>query len=136
MNFDRLAIGEKAFRLEIINPKTGDVMRCKEGKPAFVDIHPIESEAADKWRRLAFERANRSGRGAGKKASYDESQASNVELLVSISSGWRIVDFDGNVIDEDYTPAKARELYGNTRMGWLTRQVSEGASEEANFIAA
>lgn len=131
--FAKLALAEQAFRMYIISPVTGLRMTALDGQDAYVDVYSTRSKAAEGFKREAHDARNRiQRRKAG--ATYDEDQARGVEMLVAITAGWFLVDFDGNAIPDPFTKENARTIYSSEALGWLAEQVLIAATDDANFI--
>lgn len=133
--FGGLAIAASAaFRMELMSPLTGQPLRDKEGKAAYIEVFSTRSPAAEQWRREADEMANRARRRKDKGESYDEKQARGVEMLTALTGGWYLVDLQGLPIDAPFSKEAARELYSAPETSWIGEQVILAATEDANFI--
>ena len=136
--FDALELETKPFRMEIMDPVKGTPMADKDGKVAYVDLISTESPEAESWRRGVFDRnqlAMKKRRNVAGQT-FDENKAQGVELLVTLTVGWYLVDKAGKPIDAPFSKETARQLYNNPKMSWLKQQVDDALGNDANFIAA
>jgi hypothetical protein len=122
---------EAPFRLTLLHPVTRQPLRDTEGKEAYIDHYSADSEIARKHQR-AVQRRRLAMRGR-LKITPEELEAEATEVLAALTAGWYLVDLKGNPIDLPFTQENARELYGNSAVGWLREQIDESAADRANF---
>lgn len=123
---------EAARKLIIGHPSTGQPIYDQGGNPAYVEVLSTDSKTAQKHQR---EQTNRMlAKRNRNKVTADEIDASSVELLAALTKGWHLVNFDGEVIDYEFTVANARALYSSAKFRWLREQVDEFAGDRANFL--
>ncbi len=67
------------------------------------------------------------------KLTPDEIERETVELLASLTAGWKLIAPDGSAIDEPFSHENAKELYGNPAVAWIREQVNEFAADRENF---
>lgn len=122
---------EKPFRLLLVHPVTRQPIRDAEGNEAYIEHYSGDSEIARKHdRSVARRRLAMRGRA---KLTPEEIESSAIELLAALTTGWNLLDLNGKKIDVPFTQENARELYGNSAVGWLREQLDESASDRANF---
>lgn len=124
------------FRVELISPITDDILRDKDGSPAFVDVLSFDSPAGREFDAEARQRARRSAMKSRNGMPDDIDQMEeNQRKLAKLTKGWHLVDpTSGDVIDEPCTPASALELYRVPGLNWLFTQVFAGAANAGNFM--
>lgn len=122
---------EQASRLIVVHPVSRQPLRDKDGKEAFVDLFSADSEVARKHQR-SIARRRLASRGRGK-ITPEELEAEAVELLSALTAGWRLIDFDGNAVEIEFSQESARELYASPGMTWLREQVDEFVADRGNF---
>lgn len=125
---------EKAARMVILHPVSRQPLLDKQGKEAFIDILSGDSDAGRKYDRAVYRR--RIARGTRAKLTPEELEGDAAGLLAALTSGWYLVDLDGNPIDVPCDAANAKELYQEGAMAWLRAQVDEFAADRANFAKA
>lgn len=57
-----------------------------------------------------------------------------VELLASCTTGWFLVNFEGEPVDFPYTAENARALYRDDSLTWIRNQVDRFLGDEGNFM--
>jgi len=126
----------ESFRVELINPVTDDILRDKDGNPAFVDVLSTDSPAGREFDTEARQRAFRSARKSRTGMPDDIDQLDeNQRKLAKLTKGWNLVDpHSGDVIDEPCTQASALELYREPGLNWLFTQVFAAAANAGNFM--
>lgn len=134
--FDALAFDTNATaKMEIESYKTGATLRDKEGKAAFIELLNVDSEAAQKRRKLSRKRLFDQMQKK-KKFNYTPEQQDEDDLayLVGITKGWYLVDVNsGDSLDVPFTEDNARVLYSDPRFAWIKEQVQEFVADRANF---
>lgn len=128
---------EKPFRLVLVHPVTRqplrDAVAGADGKlqEAYIDHYSSDSEIARKHQR-AVTRRRLAMRGR-QKLTPEELEAEAIELLAVLSTGWYLVDLNGNKIDIPFSQDAARRLYANQAVSWLREQLDESSADRANF---
>jgi hypothetical protein len=126
----------EAFKVEIIDPLTDEVIKDKDGKVAYVEVGSTDSDEArkfDKARRAVFTR--RAIRGRNQEIIEDDQLEENIAKLARLTKSWHLVDpATQEVIDVPCNEANALELYSEPGTTYIYRQVWVGASGTANFI--
>ena len=130
-----LQLSDAPFKMKITNPKTGAVMKDKDGKEAFILVKSISSVEATDFKRQLYEEARKNRkRNKDNGVSYDEVIQRSSEMLADLTEGWYLVDFQGVPIDEPFSRETAITVYANPQMDWLKRQVDEAINDDANFM--
>jgi hypothetical protein len=128
---------DKPGRMAIRHPATGEPMTNSALEAAYVDVYSSDSEIARKHQRAIgqrrFEEAQRRRKRGAK---YEEFEEANIDFLVALTAGWRLVGLDGGDLDVPFNKDAARELYSEPGMTWLRDQVEEFAGDRANFSKA
>ncbi len=129
---DSLAIdSEKPFEIVLRNPQTNQPLRDAEGTAAYVTVFGQDSAAAQKAKRDATQNAlSRRNR----QMNATELEAQNIEFLTAVTTGWHLVNFDGEVVDFPFSPANARKLYGTASFNWIKEQIDEAVGDRSNFL--
>lgn len=126
-----LATDEPAT-LILKSPETGEPIYDKAGTPASIVMLGKDSSVAKRLERgVAQKFLDKRGRG---KTRAEEIEASGVELLTALTKSWHLVNFEGEVIDYECTPANARALYSNAAFAWIKDQADEFAGDRASFL--
>lgn len=127
---------EKHGRMIINHPITAQPLRPKDGgdEPAYIDLFSADSPIAKKNNRnLMRNRLNMRGKG---KLTPEQLEAEAIDLLVSLTVGWKLLALDGSPLDVPFTQENARELYASEAMSWLREQVDAYTSDRGNFSQA
>lgn len=128
---------DKPQRLTLLHPNTRQPLRDKKGEEAWIDLYSADSDVARKHNRAIQRRLlNVSARGQRIKRTPEELEAEGLDLLVALTTGWRLVSLSGDHMDVPFTAENARELYGAPSMAWLREQVDEFAADRGNFSGA
>ena len=121
----------KPETLILSSPITGQPIYCNvTGEAAHIEVLSADSDVARNLRRRAQAQVMKR-RG---KVSVEENEATSLELISALTTGWFLVNFDGEAIDFDYSTQNARELYSNTSFAWIKEQVDEFAGDRSNFM--
>lgn len=123
---------DKPFRVELISPVTGQVIRDKEGNPAYVDVLSSDSQKAREFDRRLLDR-----RIQNKVAKPDARQveADSNERLVTLTVDWNLLTLDGEPLGVKFSAQNGRELYAEPAVSWVREQVVEAIDNRANFTA-
>lgn len=118
-------------RMEIINPKTMQVMRNEAGEVAYLDLLSMDSQVwKDHERRVSARRSSGRRRQA---PDQDETENDFHDLLARLTTGWHLVGKDGKTLPYEFSTANARALYADRRFAWLKRQANLHIGDIANF---
>ena len=124
---------DATFKQEIISPLTGDVLRDKDKKAAFIEVYSTESEIGrkfDKEQRAAQSRQIR----VGELEPADQLEI-NVRKCAALTKSWYLVDpVSLQPISEPCTPDNALEAYSDPGLSWLYVQAWLAANKTANFM--
>jgi len=121
-------------RLVLQHPVTGQPLRHAETKEeAWIDLLPMDSEAARKHERAALNR--RIARRANK-VKAEELEAETTELLAKLTRGWSLVTLSGKPLSVPFSEANAVELYSEPELSWVKRQVNEFVADVGNWTPA
>jgi hypothetical protein len=131
-----LCTDDEPREMPILHPRTGATIRCKDGKPAYILVHGVQSSVGDAVTRGAFERAKKEGKRRGSDGpSYEEARELQRENTAQLIAGWRLVHPQtGEVQDYPYTPRAALELMASPNIEWLRKQIDDFASDPGNFM--
>lgn len=130
-----MGLVEDPYRMEIVDPRTGDVLRDKTGKAAYIDVVYMQGRALEEAARESFERGQRLQK-RGQSESYDERRAQLIDLQVKATKGWYLVDLDGEPTGDEFTLENVREFYATPSLKWIHDQVVVAAGEVRHFIKA
>ena len=130
-----LSLSDTPYKMPVINPKTGVVMKTNEENPreAFIMVKSISSVEANDFKRRTYEEARKSRKRKELGMPYDEVIDRTAEMLAELTTGWFLVDFNGEVIDEPFSFEAAKRIYSEPPLDWLRRQVDEAVNDDANF---
>lgn len=124
-------------RVVLLSPITGDPIKDKKGKEAFIEILASDSpegRAFDKQRRAKFTKSVMQS-PTGQPADDGDEFEANAEKLAVLTKGWHLVDpVTKEVIDVAFSKEAATEVYSAPGTGWLYRQVFAAAYNTANFM--
>lgn len=131
-SLDSLAVvADEAGKLILLHPSTNAPIRDKNDVEAHILLLGIDSAEGQKQRREATTRALQR---RNKALTADELEAQAVDQLVALTKGWHLVSPDGEVIDFPFTPANARQLYGNRKFAWIREQADQFVVDRAGFF--
>jgi hypothetical protein len=126
----------ETFRVELIDPVTGEPIRDKTGTTAYVDVLSTDSEVGrdfDAAQRSRMRRAAMRSR-TGTPDDIDPLEE-NQRKLALLTKGWMLIDpASAEVIDVPCTAENAAELYADPGTSWIFKQVWLGAVTDANFM--
>lgn len=123
---------DKPQRVEIRNPITHQPMTDKAGSTAYIEVYSADSEPARKAERAAIDR--RLAVRGRTKVTAAEIEAERIGYLAAITTGWHLVDFQGQPIDVEFSAETAKELYSSGEFAWIRDQVDEFVGDRANFM--
>jgi hypothetical protein len=118
-------------RMTVMNPYTRmPVLHAETNEPAWVDVLSESSKAGTRWLREATDKALAR---RGRTAKADDLDADLCAKAARLTTGWFLLNFSGEPIDVDYSPAMARDLFAMPEMTWLREQVLEFAGDLGNY---
>ena len=120
-------------RMTILDPHTGQPLRDANGEDAWIDLLSADSAAARAQDRATIDAQIRAG---GRRRSAEQMDAELTEKLAKLTTGWRLLTFDGEPMDVPFSVAAARELYALPELLWLRAQVVRFVDELGNFRPA
>jgi hypothetical protein len=121
-----------ASRMPILHPRTNEAL-----KGGWVDVYSNDSARSKAHQRdLIRMRQAIAQRGGRTQMTPEEQDAAATDLLVTLTAGWSLVDFDGQPIDKPFSAEAARELYEDPGAFWLRQQVDAWSADRANFMPA
>jgi len=133
-----LAVDEPA-RMTIVHPGTGASL-CIQGDEksvAYIDVYSADSDIAKTHhRRYGQKRLDALQRKRKLNTKVEEYEEADIELLVALTSGWRLIGLDGAPLDVEFSADNARELYSTQAFAWLRDQVNEFSADRGNFSKA
>lgn len=125
-----LPVDELTSRVEI-SDLSGAPLLDADGQQSYVEVrHPDCSAMTDLARKVGNRILAR--RGPTRRMMHDL-ESEELEKLVALTVGWHIVALNGEVVDEPFSAAAAKELYSLEGWKWLRRQVEAHLSDQANF---
>ena len=120
----------ETFKVEITHPATGQVIRDKDGKAAFIEVYSANSERAQEWLRTEFKRRERI---KGFKSTPEVDREVNDRFLAYLTAGWNLFHVKtGKPIP--FSADAAFDLYASPGDNFIRRQVNEAAQEAGNFF--
>lgn len=139
--FGKIGVDTKSTsRMEIILPGEIDPIADKNGKVAYIEFLPWDSEPGRKFDREQQTDVVRKGfRSRSRAELRDEAEKADQVLdqakrLSVLAVGWYLLDPAGNEIDVPFSVDAARELFTEPETAWLRRQAWVYVSNEANFM--
>lgn len=134
--FDGLGLEvEKPSRMTIHHPAKGTPLRDCDGNEAYIDLlNPDGPKGRAFDRKVTTDRLSRRNRAAA--PTGEQIEAEQTDKMVDLTTGWHLVDLDGNALNVPFSPADARELYSTPAMGWLRIAVQEHLANYSNFAKA
>lgn len=127
-------------KMPIILPGEIDPVKDLNGQEGYVEFLPWDSEPGRAFDRKKNSTTIRNGfrqRSRAELLAEAENQdlaAEQAERLAALATGWHLVGADRQVIDVDFTPENALELFKSPETAWLRRQSWVYVGNEANFM--
>lgn len=110
----------------------GEAALREDGDPVTITLCGRLSLAfKDAERRMAELRAERQLMGRGK-ATQEDIDRENVEMLVASTRGWNFTRLDGQ--DFNYSPENARKFWADRRFAGIKEQAIRFVNTDANFM--
>lgn len=134
-DFNMLALEETAD-LHLDHPKDdGTKLYAPVAKGEPEDSRPVTltvyGPASNQFRKAMDLMHKKNAKRGNRQPTPDESREQSVEFLTTISVKFSNIKFDGEVVDN----AEAfRKLYGNPKWEWVTKQVTQFAFADSNFL--
>lgn len=129
---------ELPVRMPILDPRTHKPLMDREKKGAYLELLAPDSAPAQKLD-INKNREALSKLRAGRRGLLDEEGddfiSEQVEKLVAVTVGWKLVALDGSQIELPFSAAEAAKLYANPKLGWLRRQAWTFHNNEINFMS-
>jgi len=127
-------------KMPIILPGEIDPVQDESGKEGYIEFLPWDSEpgrAIDRQRnveavRKGFRQRSRAELRA--EAEGEDQIDLQAERLAALATGWHLVGADRQVIDVEFSPSNALELFKSPETAWLRRQSWVYVANEANFM--
>lgn len=128
----------EGLQLDVEHPRRMPIMHPRTNTPlpgGWVEVYSNDSARAKAHQRdLLRVRQQLAARGGRTVMTPEEQDAAATDLLVTLTGGWSLVDFDGSPIEKEFTPEAARELYDAPEGTWLRAQVDTWSAERGNFM--
>ena len=120
--------------MEVVNPKTNQVVVDADNKPVTITLRGRNSDALIEHETAVRNRRLDASRRGQIKMSAEEIDAEAVELLVVCTVDWSFTEMAG----EPYvcTPANARKLWSDPRFATIRVQAERFIADDANFLTA
>lgn len=116
--------------MEVKKPN-GEVLRLEDGSPVTIKVHGrLSTRARNAERKLVEMRLEAAQ--AGKKRNQDDAERENLELTLSMVSGWNIPTLDGQPFP--YSEENARKLLTDRRFTIVREQITAFINSDANFM--
>ena len=132
---DSMALNaETPTKVVLINPATDTPIRDKDGKDAYLMMMSADSKVAQDHRRKATTKQLK--KRDRTKTTAEEVEESNIELLAALTTGWYLVNFDGEPVEYEFSVGNARALYSRSDFTWIKEQADAGAGDRGNFMKA
>jgi hypothetical protein len=132
--FGKLAADDKPFRVELIDPVNGQVIKDKDGKAAYIDVRAADGAVGRKYDKE--ERASELEKARKGLVALDapaDPVERNIAKCAALTAAWHLVDPDtGEKIDVPCTVENAQEFYSLPATNWFV-QVWIKATNNANF---
>ena len=124
------ALNSDTFRLELQDPKTGEILYRDDGEPMTIEVYGEYSDAMRRIERKITDRniARAQGR-RGVNLSAEQLEAQTLERISASVKSWTIVI--GGITPE-VTPASVREIL--TSFPWIREQVEAAVYNSKNFM--
>lgn len=132
---------DKPFRVEILDPATGQPLSCTIADPAsgeaktytaYLEVLSSDSAKARKFQNDAFNRRNRSG-SANRRLTAEEVDSYKADYLAALTVGWCLISPTHDLIDEPFSEAAARDLYSQPDWAFYRDAADAAVGNRANF---
>jgi len=127
-------------KMPIILPGEIDPVQDEAGKEGYIEFLPWDSEPGRAFDRKQNSQARRNGfRQRSRAELLAEAESTDIvveqaERLAALATGWHLVGADRQVIDVEFSPSNALELFKSPETAWLRRQSWVYVANEANFM--
>ena len=119
----------------------GSMIKDNQGREAYIDFLPLDSEPGRKYdqeqNREFVRKGFRQRSKAEQRAEIESLDTIKIESdkLTALVTGWHLVDIDGTVLTEPaFSKDNAHAMFMDPGMGWLRRQCWTFVSSERNFM--
>jgi hypothetical protein len=119
-------------RMLVVHPATKEPLVDGEGRQAYIDLHSADSDAARKWRHALTNK--RIEAKVSRVLTAEEAEREQLAFLAAMTTGWYLLDPEGQPLDVPFTTADAADLY--REVPWLRDQVDIYLGDRANFWKA
>lgn len=124
---------ETPRRMPIRHPATGEVLRDREGREAFIELLSLSSVAAQKARAAVQQRRIEA---RVRRVTVEEAEQEAMHVLAACTKAWHLVGLDGAAIDVPCSPEAAHELYTTPGLRFVADQATVFADAAGNFLPA
>jgi len=138
--FDGLALTtETPTRVIILSPADNKPIYAKDdidkSSPSYIEVYSLDSVKAN---RLGYDAIStmQADRASGKVFTAEELDQREYQRLAQLTTGWRLISFSGEVINEPCTVEAAKAIYSDPRCAFIREQTQRGASDRARFTPA
>ena len=134
MSLDKLKFNTETTAKCYLTNFDGKPLVTPEGKKAYVELKPSDSDVAESRRQTARRRIlDQVSKGKKIQQSPEQIDQDAAEILSLLTTGWFLVSVDGEVVDDSYTYEKGLQVYRLTEFKWIKEQVEEFLEDRANF---
>jgi hypothetical protein len=130
----------KPSRMSIVLPGDIEPLKDEQGREAYIDFLPWDSEPGRKFdqeqQRDQVRKGFRQRSQAEQRADLENADIikAQADRLAVLATGWHLVDPDGNAIDVPFSKSNALELFMTPELGWLRRNAWTYIGSERNFM--
>lgn len=130
--FDDLQLTDMAEteKCKLRHPVTKEIIKDKEGNPAWIELYPKDSKIGRKLERKLIDRRLKKKEGQITTSSMEESA---VEMLAALTKGWYLVKGDGEKAEYECDDETKRKFYSDDSLRWIRDQVDRFVLDLANF---
>lgn len=131
MGLNSIGVVKDTTDVELVHPKTGEVLTNDDGTPMTITVHgPYSSHYKAVSHAQQNSRLMKAQRMGGKMSlTAEELEASALDLLVKCTAGWNITLDDE---PEAFSQDKAREVY--TKHPWVRDQIDGVFGDTRAFL--
>lgn len=128
---------EKPARMYLHHPITGEPLKDSSGNQGWIELLSRDSEKARKFfhkkvnDNLRVKSSKKRSSGSDNLSESNEQAA--IELIATCTTGWYLVNLDGEVVEFEPTFDNAVELYSFSGTRWLYEAADEFSADRANF---
>lgn len=131
--FDDLKLNDIAdtSKCYLRHPITDDIIKDKDGNPAWIELYPKESAIGRRVERKIIDNRLKSKSKNVTTASIEESA---VEMLCALTKGWYLVKGDGTPAEYECDEETKRKFYSDDSLRWIRDQVDAFVLDLSNFF--